>query len=92
MLGRTGMHYHFEFTYCRSHPIAPTPTHEDLIVFYLADSSEWKAACTNMLAAGFKAVQSLNPYWDANGKTFEDFDGYRVVLQNSEWINGEDNE
>jgi hypothetical protein len=30
-------------------------------------------------------VQSFNPYWDQHGKTFEDPDGYRVVLQNAAW-------
>ncbi|ECG3432622.1 VOC family protein, partial [Salmonella enterica subsp. enterica serovar Oranienburg] len=26
-----------------------------------------------------------NPYWDVNGKTFVDRDGYRVVMQNKAW-------
>ncbi len=30
-------------------------------------------------------VASFNPYWDACGQTFEDPDGYRIVLQNAEW-------
>ena len=38
-----------------------------------------------MLQAGFKLVESYNNYWDINGNTFEDADGYRVVLQNREW-------
>jgi hypothetical protein len=38
-----------------------------------------------MLAAGFTAVASLNPYWDVSGRTFADADGYRIVLQCSEW-------
>jgi hypothetical protein len=36
-----------------------------------------------MLAAGFVPVPSFNPYWDRAGLTFEDPDGYRVVLQNA---------
>lgn len=28
-------------------------------------------------------VVSFYPYWDKQGKTFEDPDGYRVVLQNA---------
>lgn len=27
----------------------------------------------------------VSPYWDVSGKTFEDIDGYRVVLQQREW-------
>jgi hypothetical protein len=42
-----------------------------------------------MLAAGFKEVVSLNPYWEAHGHTYEDEDGYRIVLQNTEWSNVE---
>lgn len=38
-----------------------------------------------MQAAGFAPVPSVNPYWDRQGATFEDPDGYRVVLQNGEW-------
>ena len=28
---------------------------------------------------------AFNPYWNVNGKTFVDGDGYRVVLQNRSW-------
>ncbi len=41
--------------------------------------------CQNMSTAGFKIVKSFNPYWDNSGKTFEDPEGYRVVLQNKTW-------
>lgn len=33
----------------------------------------------------YKPIRSFNPYWDQRGKTFEDPDGYRVVLQNASW-------
>ncbi|MBS0337946.1 MAG: VOC family protein [Proteobacteria bacterium] len=87
MLGLPGSAYHFEFTFCRTHPVVPAPTAEDLAVFYFPDHSEWQAACARMLAAGFRQVASFNPYWDLRGKTFADPDGYRVVLQNDEWNN-----
>lgn len=29
--------------------------------------------------------RSFNPYWDRLGVTFEDPDGYRVVLQRDAW-------
>jgi hypothetical protein len=38
-----------------------------------------------MRAAGFAPVASFKPYWDRQGVTFEDPDGYRVVLQNAAW-------
>jgi len=89
MLGREGMDYHFEFTFCRTHPVKPAPTAEDLVVFYLPDAHEWSAACSRMLAAGFTQVPAFNPYWDQHGRTFADADGYRVVLQQAAWHNEE---
>lgn len=87
MLGMIGADYHFEFTRCRRHPVTPTPTAEDLAVFYIPSAAAWQAACARMQSAGFKIVVSLNPYWDGKGRTFEDHDGYRVVLHNSAWAN-----
>lgn len=89
MLGTPGAGYHFELTYCRSHPVVPAPTAEDLLVLYLPSPAEWRDACASMLAAGFKRVASFNPYWDVRGRTYEDRDGYRLVLQNAEWSNVE---
>ena len=85
ILGREGLDYHFEFTHCPDHPIAPSPTPEDLIVFYLPDRPEWEAACERATEHGFMPVTSLNPYWEISGQTFEDADGYRIVLQNGTW-------
>jgi catechol 2,3-dioxygenase-like lactoylglutathione lyase family enzyme len=85
ILGSAGLDYHFEFTFCRTHPVPPTPTGEDLVVFYLSDAEAWQAACVRMIDAGFRQVRSFNPYWDSHGRTFEDADGYRVVLQNADW-------
>jgi hypothetical protein len=60
---------------------------EDLLVFYVPSAAEWRAGCASMLAAGFRHVPAFNPYWDERGRTFEDPDGYRVVLENAEWRN-----
>ena len=38
-----------------------------------------------MKRRGYEPVISFNPYWDKNGVTFADPDGYRVVLQNTLW-------
>nr|WP_276203219.1 hypothetical protein [Pseudoponticoccus marisrubri] len=38
-----------------------------------------------MEAAGYDPVEAANPYWDRQGVTFEDPDGYRTVLQNAAW-------
>lgn len=87
MLGSAGADYHFEFTRSREHPIRPAPTAEDLVVFYIPAEPEWHAACARMLAAGFTQVASFNPYWEERGRTFEDLDGYRIVLERAGWTN-----
>lgn len=85
MVGSEQLSWHLEFTLCHYHPVAPSPTDDDLLVLYYPDSTAWRQVCANMEAAGFSAVASFNPYWDINGRTFRDSDGYRVVLQNQTW-------
>lgn len=88
MLGTPGLDYHFEFTFCRSHPVEPTSTPEDLVVFYIPEFNEWRERCSNLLDVGFVEAQPYNPYWGRRGRTFVDPDGYRVVLQQASWGNG----
>lgn len=83
MLGRQGAPYHFEFTKKRGDRAGRAPMLDNLLVFYHPDAAEWGAAVQRMRDAGFAPVPSFNPYWDRQGVTFEDPDGYRVVLQNS---------
>lgn len=87
MLGVPGASYHFEFTFCRRHPISPSPTAEDLLVFYVPDPHEWNRRCELLLQAGFAEVRSFNPYWGRLGRAFVDSDGYSVVIQRAEWSN-----
>jgi len=85
MLGAPGAAYHFEFTRRRGHKAGRAPTRDNLLVFYLPDRHEWQEAIDRMTAAGYTPAPSFNPYWDRAGRTFEDPDGYRVVLQNASW-------
>jgi catechol 2,3-dioxygenase-like lactoylglutathione lyase family enzyme len=85
MLGEPGAPYHFEFTRAHGHAAGHAPTSDNLLVFYLPAEAEWTAAVERMRAAGFEPVPSFNPYWDRNGRTFEDPDGYRVVLERGAW-------
>lgn len=77
---------HLEFTRSQPHPIVPSPTGEDLLVFYLGDP----AACLDQVATtlehhGGTVVCSDNPYWDAGGITVMDPDGYRLVVTARTW-------
>ena len=81
MIGLPGETYHLEFTRKRGHVAGRAPTQDNLLVFYFPTTSEWKEAVARMRSAGYEPVPSFNPYWDRTGRTFEDPDGYRVVLQ-----------
>ncbi|MEZ5710119.1 MAG: VOC family protein [Blastomonas sp.] len=85
MLGHRNAPWHLEFTRAAGHDAGRAPGEDNLLVLYLPDRGEWQAACDRMRAAGIAPVAAFNPYWDASGLTFEDPDGYRVVLCNDEW-------
>lgn len=85
ILGVPDAPYHLEFTRSRNHVAGRAPNQDHLLVFYLPDQKDWTEAINRMIAAGYPPVPSFNPYWDRAGRTFEDPDGYRVVLQNAAW-------
>jgi hypothetical protein len=85
MLGHKELDYHLEFTRRIGHMPGRAPTKENLLVLYLPNKSEWQEAVKRMEVCGYEAVGSENPYWAVRGKTFEDADGYRVVLQQAAW-------
>jgi catechol 2,3-dioxygenase-like lactoylglutathione lyase family enzyme len=85
ILGSPGEPYHLEFTRKRGHRAGRAPTQDNLLVFYLPDPALWQDAVERMRAAGYEPVPAFNPYWRRAGRTFEDPDGFRVVLQNASW-------
>ncbi|MFS8065928.1 MAG: VOC family protein [Byssovorax sp.] len=87
MLGHPGFPYHLEFTREHGASAGRAPNAESLLVFYLPDAAEWQAATARLEALGHAPVPSHNPYWDREGKTYEDADGYRVVLYQRAWEN-----
>ncbi len=79
-----GVHpYHLEFTHHKGAVVGRAPSKDHLLVFYIPEKGAWDEAKTSMESAGFQSVESYNPYWEFVGSTYEDVDGYRVVLQNS---------
>ena len=85
MLGRKGAPYHFEFTRREGHAAGKAPTQDNLLVFYLPEPGEWQAVVDRMRAAGYAPVRAFNSYWAQLGLTFEDPDGYCIVLQHDAW-------
>ncbi len=85
MLGVPGSPYHLEFTRSAAHRAGRAPGPENLLVFYLPRAAAYRAARARMTAHGYRPVRAFNPYWDKDGSTYEDPDGYRIVLQNAAW-------
>jgi len=85
IVGFANAPYHLEFTRERGATAPRAPSTEHLLVLYYPLRESHRLAVTRMKDAGFSAVASSNPYWDVAGVTFEDPDGYRVVLQQAAW-------
>ena len=85
MLGKPGAPWHLEFTREEGGTAPRSPGPESLLVLYLPDRAEYEGALARMRAHGFSPAPSHNPYWDRCGRTFEDFEGYRVVLCQRAW-------
>ncbi len=86
MLGHPAAPWHLEFTHAHGHVAGRAPTEDHLLVFYLPERAEWEAAIARLEGLGHAAVPAFNAYWDRVGRTFEDPDGYRIVLQNAAWV------
>jgi catechol 2,3-dioxygenase-like lactoylglutathione lyase family enzyme len=84
MLGGKGAAYHLAIVHKAGHTAGRAPD-DNLLVFYIPDPEEWQRAIARLEAQGHQSVKAFNPYWDKKGKTFEDPDGYRVVLQQGSW-------
>jgi GNAT superfamily N-acetyltransferase len=75
-LALPGSDAHLEFTSGGSHD-APVPHPESLLVLYLGSHDAVEAVRARIDA---EPVASANPYWAEHGLTFEDPDGFRIVL------------
>jgi catechol 2,3-dioxygenase-like lactoylglutathione lyase family enzyme len=78
-IGIPGQGWHLEFTISDVSPVHQ-PDDDDLLVFYASSLEEFAAMKTRFVKNQVKQVKPLNPYWAKNGITFEDPDGYRVVI------------
>jgi catechol 2,3-dioxygenase-like lactoylglutathione lyase family enzyme len=61
---------------------APVPHPESLLVLYLGDEQSMRVVAARV---GAEPVAPANPYWAEHGLTFEDPDGFRVVLVPERW-------
>ena len=80
-LALPGSGAHLELTAGGSHG-APMPHPESLLVLYLGDDHAVQAIAARI---DLDPVDPANPYWAEHGLTFEDPDGFRVVLVPERW-------
>ncbi|WP_372736076.1 VOC family protein [Nocardioides sp.] len=86
MLGLPDASVHLEFTRHEGGSPGPAPSRDNLLVLYVPDAGELAAWRDHMIAAGHEPVAAENPYWDLRGVTFEDPDGWRIVLHGTAGI------
>ena len=86
MLGLPGRDYHLEFTEHEDGSPCPAPTRDNLLVFYIPDKESLDLLVERLSAMNHRPVPPENPYWASKGVTFEDPDGWRVVLMNTSGI------
>ena len=80
MLALPGGRDHLEFTHYQSGSPCPAPTKDNLLVFYVDDEGAFREMAARLRRHGHEPVEPKNPYWAEKGLTFEDPDGWRVVL------------
>ncbi len=86
MVGLPGKGYHLEFTQHEHGSSCPAPTKDNLLVFYIPEKAALDGLVERLRAMGHEPVEPENPYWGRRGFTFEDPDGWRVVLYNTAGI------
>ena len=90
MLGLPGSAYHLEFTRHAAGSPCPAPSADNLLVLYIEDRAARDRLVARLRAHGHEPVAPENPYWAERGVTFEDPDGWRVVLMNTAGITARD--
>jgi len=78
-MGLPGENWHIEFTVSKTIPLHQAD-YDDLLVFYATTLEEFASVKKRFVKNNVKAVRPRNPYWEKNGITFEDPDGFRVVI------------
>ena len=80
LLGTPTDRVHLEFTQTEAGSPCPAPTKDNLLVFYIPEDEAFAAAVKRMTDHGHQPVEPENPYWKGKSYTFEDPDGWRVVI------------
>ena len=81
MFGLPDRSHHLEFTQQADGGPCPPPSRDNLLVFYVPDAEAHQRVVNRLNRLGHRPVAAENPYWEKiEALTFEDPDGWRVVL------------
>ena len=80
MLGLPDKTCHLEFTQHKDSPVLPAASKEHLLVLYFDQPEAYRSAKERLQLLGIRPVDPENPYWKEKSETYEDPDGWRVVL------------
>lgn len=80
-IGKPNLDWHFEFTKSdkKAHHFSDE---DDSIVLYPETISDYDELINNLIKHNISTIASSNPYWNENGKTILDPDGFRIIISN----------
>ena len=86
ILGLPDAGLHLEFTNHSEGSPGAAPSRDNLLVLYFSDRERRDEVAAQLEPLGGAPVAAENPFWESVGAlTFEDPDGWRVVLVPSPW-------
>lgn len=80
MLGLPGKAVHLEFTQHAAGSPCPAPSLDNLLVLYITEPDAYDRLNRRMQRMGYASVEPENPYWLERSFTYQDPDGWRVVI------------
>ncbi|TDO71197.1 hypothetical protein EV143_10952 [Flavobacterium chryseum] len=78
-IGKSGLDWHFEFTQSET-KANHTFDEDDVIVLYPKTILDYNELINKLLRNNISIITATNPFWNENGKMFQDPDGYRIVV------------
>ncbi|MEG1238451.1 MAG: VOC family protein, partial [Flavobacterium sp.] len=78
-IGKTGLDWHFEFTQSKvkaNHSF----DEDDVIILYPKTILDYNELIDKLEHHNISTITAVNPFWNENGKMFQDPDGYRIVI------------
>ncbi|WP_312923139.1 VOC family protein [Empedobacter brevis] len=78
-IGKANTDWHLEFT-TSSDDVNHQFDEDDYLVFYPETQDEYEAVIKNLEFYRIEPIQAKNPYWNINGISFLDPDGFVVIV------------